>query len=91
MPDTFSGQTAVLKENLKENKDLPNNTKTVDTSNLSASEVFVVSVLERNEFITSDDLVREGIKIDDALSSLTMLEIYGYVESMPGGRYRLKR
>ena len=91
MPDTFSGQAAVLEENLKENKDLPNNTKTVDTSNLSASEVFVVSVLERNEFITPDDLVREGIKIDDALSSLTMLEIYGYVESMPGGRYRLKR
>lgn len=64
---------------------------TIDTSHLSADELMVISVMEKSEFIVPDDLVREGIKIDDALSSLTMLEIYGYVESMPGGRYRIKK
>lgn len=62
----------------------------VNLSGLSASEAAVVSLLQKHDFVTPDDLVRLGIKIDDALSSLTMLEIYGYVESLPGGRYRLK-
>ena len=84
----ISEQAVTFEEKEAENKtDL---TQTVDTSNLSPSEVLVVSVLEKRQIITADDLVREGVKIDDALSSLTMLEIYGYVESLPGGRYRLK-
>lgn len=62
----------------------------IDLAGLSSSEAAVVSLLQKNDFITPDDLVRLGIKIDDALSSLTMLEIYGYIESLPGGRYRLK-
>ncbi len=62
----------------------------IDTSHLSPNELEVISIMEKSEFIVPDDLVREGIKIDDALSSLTMLEIYGYVESLPGGRYRIK-
>lgn len=85
--EIFSEQTVHSEEKSANSK---NDLHTVDTSNLSASEALVVAVLEKSQVITADDLVREGVKIDDALSSLTMLEIYGYVESMPGGRYRLK-
>ncbi len=89
--EMLSEQTEPIEEKAQSSEnDSPQGSKSVDTSNLSASEVLVVSVMEKQEFITPDDLVREGVKIDDALSSLTMLEIYGYVESMPGGRYRLK-
>ena len=57
---------------------------------MSVNEAQVIAIMEKSEFITADDLAACGIKIDDALSSLTMLEIYGYVESLPGGRYRIK-
>ena len=63
----------------------------VDMTHLSVNEAQVVSIMEKSEFVTADDIARHGIKIDDALSSLTMLEIYGYAESLPGGRYRLKK
>ena len=76
-----------------ENKTNPesNEHSMLNLSHLSASEAKVISIMEKSEFVTADDIARYGIKIDDALSSLTILEIYGYVESMPGGRYRIKQ
>ena len=73
-----------------ENKSENRTSVITDITHLSANEAQVIAIMEKSEFITADDLARHGIKIDDALSSLTMLEIYGYVESLPGGRYRIK-
>ena len=73
-----------------ENKSENRTSVITDITHLSANEAQVIAIMEKSEFITADALARHGIKIDDALSSLTMLEIYGYVESLPGGRYRIK-
>lgn len=40
--------------------------------------------------MTPDEIAREGIKIEDVLSSITLLEVYDFVEAMPGGRYKFK-
>lgn len=64
--------------------------KIADLTKLSANEAKVIAIMEQYQSVTPDDLVRHGIKIDDALSSLTMLEIYGYAEALPGGHYKIK-
>ena len=40
------------------------------------------------EYEMPDEIAEKGIKIDDALSSLTLLEVYGLIEMLPGGNYR---
>jgi len=60
-----------------------------DTSLLSATEKAIYEVfLEKNE-LTADEIVSHGIKIEDVLSSITLLEVYGFVTALPGGRYKL--
>ena len=34
-----------------------------------------------------DEIAAKGIKTDDVLSSLTLLELFGFIQSLPGGRY----
>ena len=51
--------------------------------------VFIIQIL-KNEFLSVDDIASKGLKTDDVLSSLTILEIYGFIEALPGGRYKVK-
>ena len=37
--------------------------------------------------VTVDSIKVEGLGVGDIIASLTMLEIYGLVKSMPGGVY----
>ena len=71
-----------------------NNAKAVPPSDLpdltvlSVSERAIYSLFEQSEILTVDEIASKGIKVDDVLSSLTMLEIYGFVTLLPGGRYQ---
>ncbi len=58
-----------------------------DLSVLSVHEKAIYSFFEKSDILTVDEIASKGIKIEDVLSSLTMLEIYGFVKSLPGGRY----
>ena len=61
----------------------------IDMSLLSATEKQIADLfLEYNE-LSADDISAKGFKIDDVLSSITLLEVYGYIQAIPGGRYKL--
>lgn len=60
---------------------------TPDLSMLSPEEMKIYSLFTAQDMWTVDEIVAKGVKIDDALSSLTLLEVYGLVRSLPGGRY----
>ncbi len=60
---------------------------TPDLSMLSPEEMKIYSLFTAQDMWTVDEIVAKGVKIDDALSSLTLLEVYGLIHSLPGGRY----
>lgn len=41
--------------------------------------------------VTPDELTSRGFSASDIMSSLTMLELFGYVTAVPGGRYRREK
>ncbi len=61
--------------------------KLTDLSVLSASEKLILSFFDHKDAMTLDEIVAKGVKVDDALSSLTLLEVYGFLRALPGGRY----
>ncbi len=60
-----------------------------DYSALSVPEQAIMELFEKNETLSADEIASHGFKVDDVLSSLTMLEIYGYLKALPGGRYEI--
>lgn len=42
-----------------------------------------------NDMFSVEDIVSCGLTFEDVLSSLTQLELYGYIKAVPGGRYTL--
>ena len=55
---------------------------------LAKSEQMIYKcLLESKEPVTPNQLVDMGFKIEEVLSSLTLLEIYTLVKALPGGRY----
>ena len=60
-----------------------------DLSLLSKAELEIYEVLQRHESLSPDEIADKGIKIDDILSALTLLEIYGLVKALPGGKYSI--
>ncbi len=54
---------------------------------LSTEEKRLLSFFDHAEILTVDEIAAKGMKTDDVLSSLTLLEVYGYIRSLPGGRY----
>lgn len=63
----------------------------IDLSPLSAPEQMIMRMFFENETLSVDEIASKGIKVDDVLSSLTMLEIYGYLTALPGGRYIMNK
>lgn len=59
----------------------------LDITTLSAEEQHILSFFEKYPILTVDEIAAKGIKTDDVLSSLTLLELFGYIRSLPGGRY----
>lgn len=62
----------------------------IDTSLslLSEIEKSIYSVLCSSHSLTPDEIADRGFKIDEVLSTLTLLEIYGLVSALPGGKYQ---
>ena len=90
MADTVTGTTVTettITETIPE-QSAPTSTKK-DYSALSAPEQAIMELFEKNETMSADEIASHGFKVDDVLSSLTMLEIYGYLKALPGGRYEI--
>lgn len=71
-----------LKNNEAEKADLA-----ASLSVLSASEKMVYDLFSQKESLTVDEIAQNDIDVGDILSALTLLEIYGLIKSLPGGRY----
>lgn len=63
--------------------------KKVDTSLLSETEKKIYYLFCEKHILTPDEIVSYGISIADVLSSITLLEVYGYISAKPGGHYEL--
>ena len=61
----------------------------VDLSTLSETELKIYNIIKDGKSLTADEIADKGIKIDDVLSALTLLEIYGHVCAKPGGKYEI--
>lgn len=68
-----------------ENKNIPSH----DLSILTPTERKIYDLILSGGSMTPDEIAGMGIKIDDILSALTLLEIYGLVKAMPGGKYKI--
>lgn len=63
----------------------------VNKDMLSDSAKEVLSIFEKHaDGFTADDAAEGGVDIGAALTAVTELEIFGFIEAMPGGRYRIK-
>ncbi len=58
-----------------------------DRSLLSPCENAVFDLIDAHGVLSLDEITSGGIRADDALSALTLLEVYGLIRSLPGGRY----
>ena len=54
---------------------------------LSVQEQKLYALFLKQDILTVDEIAAQGLKVDDVLSSLTLLEVYGFVRMLPGGRY----
>ncbi len=63
--------------------------KNIDTSLLSETEKVVFELFLDGKEHSPDDIAHSGIKIQDVLSSVTLLEVYGFIRAVPGGRYKI--
>lgn len=78
-------------KNTKDNEKKPisaENKQTSDYSALSAPERMIMELFDVYEILSPDEISAKGLKVDDVLSSLTILEIYGYLKALPGGRFQ---
>ena len=65
----------------------PSSAPEKDTSMLSVQEQKLYALFLKRDILTVDEIAAQGLKVDDVLSSLTLLEVYGFVRMLPGGRY----
>ncbi|MBR5514687.1 MAG: DNA-processing protein DprA [Clostridia bacterium] len=74
-------------------KSKPNTEKhlPMDTAGLSGTEKLIYDRMEFNKENSQELLELNDIPFSEILSSLTMLEIKGYIESRPGGKFIKKR
>ena len=63
-------------------------------SHAKEADLSILTELERKIYdhiksksMTPDEIAEKGIKIEDILSTLTLLEIYGLITAVPGGKY----
>lgn len=86
-PDTsysFAADREKAKAAKKEN-DTPRQTPKADVP-VTASEQALLDAMGSGA-VTPDELMAKGFSASDIMSSMTVLEILGYVTSVPGGRY----
>lgn len=47
----------------------------------------ILELIPVDRAVSADVVVAEGISVTDAITSLTLLELYGFISSLPGGLY----
>ena len=52
-------------------------------------KVFTAFHAKQGEKLRSDDISPEGMGISDVINTLTFLEIYGIITSLPGDYYKI--
>ena len=77
-PSTLSPQT-ITENKAEQNKK--------DTSSLSEVELKVLSSMPDDRAVSVDALMRFGFSASEIMGTLAMLEIKGFVSSLPGGLY----
>lgn len=82
-------QNEIIKAKDEKEKAEAKTPTTPDLSLLSKAELEIYEVLSKHEPLSPDEIAGQGIKIDDILSALTLLEIYGLVKALPGGKYSI--
>lgn len=72
----------------EEKENFESNGQTVDTSFLSEAEQRILKYIKNTPNVSTDQIIKElSITSAEALSSLSMLEIYGYVNRIPGDKW----
>ena len=61
--------------------------KAHDLSTLSTIERKIYDTLCEGTALSPDEIASRGIRIEEILATLTLLEIYGLITAMPGGKY----
>ena len=78
----------------KQEESTPEDTEQKDVeeklSSLDDTQRKVYSLFEEDAPLTADDLCSDDISAAEVLSALTMLEIEGLIEAIPGGLYKKK-
>ena len=82
-------QDAFASESTEKDTQKPEKSGSPDFSTLSEAEVKIYNIINEFKSLTADEIADRGIKIDDVLSALTLLEIFGLVRALPGGKYEI--
>ena len=61
----------------------------VDYSQLDEKEAAICKILEEGKSLADNISIKTGIEISEVLSSLTLLELEGIVQSLPGNQFKL--
>jgi hypothetical protein len=87
LPDIFPRKRSKVR-----NESIENPSKRSATADLALSpeEKTVLDALPAGDF-TVDELSIPSMPVGELCATLTMLEIYGLIRSLPGGRYRRLR
>ncbi|MBE6686713.1 MAG: DNA-protecting protein DprA [Ruminococcaceae bacterium] len=59
----------------------------LDTAGLTETEAKIYNEMTFGKAVSTEELIFDNIPFADVISSLTMLEIKGYIEPAPGGKY----
>ena len=81
-------------QNVKETSNNSNSNSSSDydleLNMLTNEELTVFEIIKSMGTATADEISAQGLKIEEVLSIITLLEIYEHVEALPGGRYKIK-
>ncbi len=58
-----------------------------DTSSLNETELKIYALFPEDSGISADEIARTGIPVGIVLQNLTMLEIKGFIKTLPGGMF----
>lgn len=87
-PQSLGESPAVIISESQSSDEISASVSTAQNDALSPCEKSMLALFDKKDILSLDEIVSCGLKPDDALSSLTLLEIYGMIKSLPGGRFK---
>lgn len=90
-PKASPKKPEINKETKESSAPVPGNVNSIDLSVLSSEEMQIYEIFRKEgKSLTANEIASHGLKIEQVLSVLTLLEIYNIIEACPGGRYKIK-